>query len=120
MYLIGSQDQYGDQDPRSALSADGAMPLAVVVTRGPDGVVVNDRDGSTAYPAKQVDVVDTTGAGDAFAAGFLHQISSGDSLSRAVAAGVIWAAATVQEPASTPPRWSQIAHSVQALPLDHP
>ena len=117
-YLIGSQDQYGDQDPRSALSAGTAMPVAVVVTRGADGVVAHDRDGSAAYPAQQVDVVDTTGAGDAFAAGFLHQISSGDSLGRAVAAGIIWAAATVQRPASVPPPWSQVAGRVLALPPD--
>jgi sulfofructose kinase len=65
-----------------------------------------------------VDVVDTTGAGDAFAAGFLHQISSGDPLGRAVAAGIIWAAATVQEPASIPPPWSQVTGRVLALPPD--
>lgn len=118
MYLIGSQGQYGDQDPRSALSAGTAMPAVVVVTRGADGVVVHDRGGSAAYPAEQVDVVDTTGAGDAFAAGFLHRISSGDPVSRAVAAGIIWAAATVQEPTSIPPAWSRVAGRVLALPPD--
>jgi sugar/nucleoside kinase (ribokinase family) len=115
-YLIGSQNQYGDQEPRSALSADTAMPVAVVVTRGADGVVAHDRDGSAAYPAEKVNVVDTTGAGDAFAAGFLHQISSGDSLVRAVGAGIIWAAATVQRPASIPPPWSQVAGRALTLP----
>jgi len=119
-YLIGSQDQYGDQDPRSALSAGTAMPVAVVVTRGADGVVVHDRDGPAAYPAQQVDVVDTTGAGDAFAAGFLHGISSGDPLGHAVAAAIIWAAATVQGFASIPPPWSQVAGKVLALPADQP
>jgi len=48
----------------------------------------------------------------------LHQISSGDSLGRAVAAGIIWAAATVQRPASVPPPWSQVAGRVLALPPD--
>ena len=76
-YLLGSRQQYAGQDPRSALSSGFAMPVAAVVTRGAEGVVVHDRDGSAAYPAQQADVVDTTGAGDAFAAGFLHQISSG-------------------------------------------
>jgi ribokinase len=118
MYLIGSRQQYADQDPRSALSADSAMPVAAVVTQGAEGVVVHDRDGSAAYPAQQADVVDTTGAGDAFAAGFLHQISSGAPVRRAVAAGIIWATATVQEPASIPPPWPQIANRVLALPPD--
>ncbi len=117
-YLIGSQDQYGDQDPRSALSAGATMPLAVVVTRGAGGVIVHDCDGQAAYPAAQVDVVDTTGAGDAFAAGFLYRISSGDSRSRAVAAGIIWAAAAVQEPASIPPPWSRVAGTMLSLPPD--
>jgi len=117
-YLIGSQDQYGDQDPRSALSAGTAMPVAVVVTRGAAGVVVHDRDGSAAHPALQVDVVDTTGAGDAFAAGFLYRISSGDPLGRAVSAAIIWAAATVQGFASIPPPWSLVAGRVLALPPD--
>jgi len=118
MYLIGSQQQYAGQDPRSALSAGSAMPVAAVVTRGGEGVVVHDRGGPAAYPAQQADVVDTTGAGDAFAAGFLHQISSGEPLGRAVAAGIIWAAATVQEPASIPPPWPQVAGRVLALPPD--
>jgi sugar/nucleoside kinase (ribokinase family) len=117
-YLIGSQDQYGDQDPRSALSGRTATPLAVIVTRGADGVIVHDRDSSAAYPAQQADVVDTTGAGDAFTAGFLHRILSGDPLSRAVAAGIIWAAATVQEPASIPPPWPRVASRVLALRPD--
>jgi ribokinase len=118
MYLIGSQDQYGDRDPRSVLSADAALPLAVVVTRGADGVVVHDRGGSASFPAQQVDVVDTTGAGDAFAAGFLHQISSGHTLGRAVAAGITWATATVREPASIPPPWPQVAGRMLALRPD--
>lgn len=118
MYLIGSQHQYAGQDPRSALSASFATPAAAVVTRGAEGVTVHDRDGSADYPAQQADVVDTTGAGDAFAAGFLHQISSGEPVRRAVAAGIIWAAATVQEPASIPPPWPQIAGRAAAVPPD--
>jgi sugar/nucleoside kinase (ribokinase family) len=39
----------------------------VVLKRGPDGIQVD----GVAYPAKPAEVVDTTGAGDALAAGFL-------------------------------------------------
>jgi sugar/nucleoside kinase (ribokinase family) len=42
-------------------------PPKWVVKRGPDGIVVD----GVAYPAHAADVVDTTGAGDALAAGFL-------------------------------------------------
>jgi sugar/nucleoside kinase (ribokinase family) len=42
-----------------------------VVKRGARGCLVRTRDGEREYPAEPADVVDTTGAGDAFAAGFL-------------------------------------------------
>jgi sugar/nucleoside kinase (ribokinase family) len=45
----------------------------VVVTRGAAGCVVIDHQGQTPVPASKVEkVVDTTGAGDLFAAGFLY------------------------------------------------
>jgi sugar/nucleoside kinase (ribokinase family) len=43
----------------------------VVVKRGADGSVVRTSDGETELRSLDVEVVDTTGAGDAFAAGFL-------------------------------------------------
>ena len=43
----------------------------VVVKRGANGSVVRAAAGETELPSLDVDVVDTTGAGDAFAAGFL-------------------------------------------------
>jgi ribokinase len=43
----------------------------VVVKRGPEGCLVRDGDGEREHAARQAEVVDTTGAGDAFAAGFL-------------------------------------------------
>jgi len=49
-----------------------AAVRTVVVKLGPRGAYVQDASGATAFsPAEGVDVVDTTGAGDAFAAGWL-------------------------------------------------
>src|SRR5262249_29308871 len=107
-YVIGSETQYGDQNLQDIVFTGGGTLRAVVVTRGSDGVVIHDRDGSIAYPAQAVAVVDTTGAGDAFAAGFLRQIADGEPLSEAAAAGIAWASATVQSPASIPPPWSVV------------
>ena len=47
----------------------------VVATRGADGVLIVDRNGSESVPAFEVEVVDTTGCGDSFVAGFLRGLS---------------------------------------------
>jgi sugar/nucleoside kinase (ribokinase family) len=115
-YLIGSQDQYHGQDARRAVCNREGAVRAVVVTQGADGLVIYDRDRSIAYPAHQVAAVDTTGAGDAFAAGFLYKIAVGASVGQATSAGVAWAAATVQSPASIPPTWLIVRDRIRDLP----
>ena len=62
----------GRDDPRE-ISAALAAPT-VVLTRGPEGAVVNGEE----VPAASVEVVDPTGAGDAFCAGFLARWTDGD------------------------------------------
>jgi sugar/nucleoside kinase (ribokinase family) len=49
----------------------------VVATTGSEGAVITDADGAERVPAFAVDVVDTTGCGDALSAGFLRGISLG-------------------------------------------
>jgi sugar/nucleoside kinase (ribokinase family) len=51
----------------------------VAATAGADGAVVVDADGAEQVPAFAVDVVDTTGCGDAFSAGFLRGLALGRS-----------------------------------------
>jgi sugar/nucleoside kinase (ribokinase family) len=111
-YVVGSETQYGDQNLQDIVSTGDGTLRAVVVTRGPDGVVIHHQDGSTAYPARPVAVVDTTGAGDAFAAGFLRQIVGGGTLGEAAVAGIAWASVTVQSPASIPPPWQVVRDSI--------
>jgi sugar/nucleoside kinase (ribokinase family) len=43
----------------------------IVVKRGARGCIVRRAGEERAYPAEPAEIVDTTGAGDAFAAGFL-------------------------------------------------
>ena len=49
----------------------------VVATTGADGAVIVDGDGAESVPAFDVEVVDTTGCGDAFSAGFLRGLALG-------------------------------------------
>jgi ribokinase len=63
----------------------------VVLTRGADGALIVTREGEAALPAHNVDVVDTTGAGDAFSGTLAALLAEGksleDSVCYAVAAG---------------------------------
>jgi sugar/nucleoside kinase (ribokinase family) len=49
------------------------------MTRGAEGSAIVNADGVEAVPAFEVDVVDTTGCGDAFVAGFIRGLSLGRS-----------------------------------------
>ncbi|MFC6716379.1 carbohydrate kinase family protein [Natrialbaceae archaeon GCM10025810] len=56
----------------------------VVVKRGGEGAVVHTPTGSYGHPGFEVDAVDTTGAGDAFAAGFVATVLRADDVERAL------------------------------------
>lgn len=66
------------------------------ITCGADGCVVVTAEGSERVPAFAVEVVDTTGCGDAFSAGFLHGLSLGDSPADAARLGSACAALVAQ------------------------
>ncbi|HTX45225.1 MAG TPA: PfkB family carbohydrate kinase [Solirubrobacteraceae bacterium] len=68
----------------------------VVATTGADGAVIVDDDGATHVPAFDVDVVDTTGCGDAFSAGFLRGIALDRSRRAAAVLGCAAAALVAQ------------------------
>ena len=56
----------------------------LIVTRGGHGALVLSADGVQEIPGVSVEVVDTTGAGDSFDAGFVYAFLNGWSLERAL------------------------------------
>ena len=61
-----------------------AGPKIVIIKRGADGVFGMTREIKFKVPAQPVDVVDTTGAGDAFSAGFITAQLEGKDLKEMV------------------------------------
>ena len=94
-FLLGREVE-GVKGARSAapeLLTSG--PRSAVITIGEDGAVLADGESVEHLPAPEVDVVDTTGAGDAFVGALATQIARGASLQEAVAYAVRAGAAAV-------------------------
>src|SRR3954449_4428164 len=68
----------------------------VAATRGPDGAVVVTAEGVEEVPAFEVEVLDTTGCGDSFSAGFLRGLSLGADRRDAAVLGCAAAALVAQ------------------------
>jgi fructokinase len=98
-------------------------PALVLVTSGGDGVTAYGPGADLHVAARQVEVVDTVGAGDTFNAGLLAGLAEADSLSvdavrdgldgetlrAAVDLGVRAAAVTVSRAGANPPRRDEVA-----------
>jgi len=76
-------------DPREAVDALGTLVPVPVVKLGPGGAVGLAQGRPVAVPPPQVQMVDTTGAGDAFNAGFIWAFLRGEPVARCLAAGNI-------------------------------
>jgi len=94
---------FGVQDLDAALAAVEETGVLAAITRGPAGCVVVTAQGSDAVPAAPVErVVDTTGAGDLFAAGFLYGITHGLSPREAAHLGGLCAAEVISHVGARP------------------
>jgi adenosine kinase len=94
---------YQTADFDTALAALRGEARLAVVTRSENGCVVVSRDQVLAVPAAPVErVVDTTGAGDLFAAGFLYGVSQGAGHARAASLGALAAAEVIQHLGARP------------------
>ena len=78
----------------------------MIVTMGPDGAVFASQDGSSGFcPARQVNVKDTTGAGDAFCAGAAIGLTYGKTLAEACEIGAHLAASVIVTSENVCPRF---------------
>ena len=77
-------------------------PPVVVVTLGARGVVVRTLNGATAIPAPAMDVVDTTGAGDAFCGVFAARLAEGWDAVEAARDGAIGGSLAVTKSGAQP------------------
>ncbi|WP_243371898.1 carbohydrate kinase family protein [Microvirga solisilvae] len=84
-------------------SLEEHFPL-VVLKRGERGATASNKAARIAVDALPVNVVDTTGAGDAFNAGFLHSWLSTRDLQASLKAGIEAGALSVQSTGGAPSR----------------
>ncbi|MBF0353877.1 MAG: hypothetical protein HQL43_01405 [Alphaproteobacteria bacterium] len=105
--LVGSEsdlDQAFLADPFAKGRTVSAGRLTwIVITRGSKGAEAFGPDGAhLTQPARQVDVVDSTGAGDAFAAGLTHALARHLPMPTALEIAVAWGTAATQYDGSAP------------------
>jgi sugar/nucleoside kinase (ribokinase family) len=94
----------GAGSPRAAATALLDVARTVAVTRGPAGALVARRGGELIEAeARAPTVVDTTGAGDAFTAGFLAALVSGADPSACLERGLRAAECAVASVGAQPP-----------------
>jgi sugar/nucleoside kinase (ribokinase family) len=103
---IGSHnDVIQDFDPMQALDRFSR----IVITEGAAGATEYSPGTQIHLPAKPVEVVDATGAGDAFLAGYLTAMTlNKESAEERLELGIAWAAKTIQLESSVPPAFETL------------
>jgi sugar/nucleoside kinase (ribokinase family) len=76
------------EDPEAALELLAERIDTVVVKLGPAGAIARNGELTLKADAPSVELVDGTGAGDSFSAGFLHALGGGEPLKEALRLGV--------------------------------
>jgi sugar/nucleoside kinase (ribokinase family) len=95
----------GEEEPEAIVESLLAWYPVVALKLGPGGALAGTADGARVrLPAEAASVVDSTGAGDAFCAGFLARFVSGEALESCTAAGLTAAARVISQAGARPQR----------------
>ncbi|MCI5778545.1 MAG: adenosine kinase [Lentisphaeria bacterium] len=108
----------GKKEPDPMARALAKICRTAVVKLGADGAIIASENRLEAVPPVRVGrVVDTTAAGDYFAAGFFYALGRGRSAARCGAAGARCAAEIIQYPGTKLPReaWNKLKAELEAL-----
>lgn len=105
-FVIGNEHEwaalYETDDLEEALARASAQTGLVVCTRSGTGVIIRRGDRRIDVPVERIAPVDTTGAGDQFAAGFLYGVATGTDLDVAGRMGCIAAAEVISHYGARP------------------
>ena len=105
-YVIGNEHEwqslYQTESLGKALETAAAESGLIVCTRSGEDVVIVEGDQTVRVPVDEITPVDTTGAGDQFAAGFLYGVATGASLEVSGRMGCIAAAEVISHYGARP------------------
>lgn len=92
----------GCSNPEDALNEISALRDTAIVKLGPEGSIIRSGECTIHQPAMDVDkVVDTTGAGDFFAGGYLYGLSLGLSCEKCAKLGTLLSGHVIQHIGTT-------------------
>ena len=109
---------YTGKAPHEALEEIASKCSIAVVKTGKEGSLVKKGTEVIQLLSRPVDnVLDTTGAGDFYAAGFMYGLTCGYSLEKCVQISTILATAVIQEVGTTLPakKWDEIKLNIESL-----
>lgn len=105
-YVIGNEHEwcalYKTDDLGTALEQAASESGLIVCTRSGRDVVIARGEDTVTVPVDEITPVDTTGAGDQFAAGFLYGLATGTSLEVAGRMGCIAGAEVISHYGARP------------------
>jgi sugar/nucleoside kinase (ribokinase family) len=115
--IIANEDEakaYTGEDPKASLEVFAPLAELAVVKLGADGVLIAHGEERYEVSGNKVEAVDTTGAGDLWASGFIYGLTQGWSLDQAAKLGNTTGAAVVQVVGAVVPEstWDSIRSEI--------